>query len=487
MGNIFGTDGIRGRANTFPVTAETFLAVGRSAGTVFSNAVGGGSVVIGTDTRRSCSMIQNALVAGLTSVGVDVLLVGQLPSPAVGMLTRSLRSDLGIMISASHNPYYDNGIKFFGPSGSKISEEEQRQIETGLRNSEVFAAPERVGRVTYINGAAARYIEFVKKTIPTSLRLDGLKVVVDAANGAAFEVAPKLIWELGAEVVTLGTKPNGININLGCGSTAPEACQRKVLETGAHLGIALDGDADRVKLVDEQGRVVSGDQLMALVALRAKRENRLQQRSIVSSVMSNSALGTRLADAGIDLIRTRVGDRHVVDKMREIGTNIGGEQSGLLVLSDHSATGDGLIGALQVLAEMTDMDLPASKVLSLFDPKPQVHRNVLISRSVSALDIPEVRAAISDAKRQIGASGRLIVRPSGTEPMIRIMAEGDDETALERITRTLDQRITAVSRALRGSEVSESPPGVWSVGAPPVQNSPRSRLSSVYNFVTGDV
>ena len=464
MVGIFGTDGIRGKANEFPITAETFLAVGRAAGRIFARNSGEARVLIGKDTRRSCYMIENALVAGLTSVGMDVMLTGPLPTPAIGILTRSLRADLGIMISASHNPYHDNGVKFFGPDGRKISEFDQSAIEAEMLQLGSVANAHQIGCASRIEGAAERYSEFVKQTAPRQLRLDGLKVVVDAANGAAFKVAPKLIWELGAEVISIGSKPDGVNINVGCGSTAPDACQRMVRECQADLGITLDGDADRVNLIDENGQMIDGDQLLALIALRAKRENRLSGRSIVTSVMSNRALEARLADDGIDVVRTRVGDRFVSDKMREIGANIGGEQTGHIILADHASTGDGLIAALQALSEITERQIPASEVLDVFKPNPQIHRNVRISLGTNPLDTPDIREAIDSAIVEIGSRGRLVVRPSGTEPMIRIMAEGDDPSVLDRISESLGQRIMDVSAALPAKELTATPPMFRSAG-----------------------
>lgn len=445
---IFGTDGIRGKANEFPITAETFLAVGRSAGRVFSRGKQEARVIIGKDTRRSCYMIENALVAGFTSVGMDVILTGPLPTPAIGMLTKSLRADLGIMISASHNPYHDNGIKLFGPNGCKIADEEQAAIEANMYSKDAGAEAHRIGRATRIDGAAERYMEFVKLSFPRELRLDGLKVVVDTANGAAFRVAPQLIWELGANVISVGCEPNGVNINDACGSMAPELCRKKVVEHGADLGITLDGDADRVHLIDQNGQMIDGDQLMALIAIRAQRCGRLSGGSVVATIMSNFGLERVLAEKGISLVRSRVGDRFVYEKMREIGANVGGEQSGHIILSDHTTTGDGMIAALQALAEMADTRRSASEVLNVFEPQPQILHNVRIAKGASPLEAPIVRDAIDDAISELGASGRLVVRPSGTEPVIRIMAEGDDRAALSRITETLGRTIVDVSQGL---------------------------------------
>ena len=444
---VFGTDGIRGRANEYPVTADVMLAVGRSAGRVFAQDKRGGRVVIGKDTRLSGYMIENALLAGLTSVGLDVVLTGPIPTPAIGMLTRSLRADLGVMISASHNQYYDNGIKFFGPDGTKITDGQQVAIEAGMDRVGGLVDPERIGRATRIDGAAERYMEFVKLTFPRSLRLDGLKVVVDAANGAAFRVAPELIWELGAEVVEVGCDPDGLNINQDCGSTNPDLCRRTVIETGADLGITLDGDADRVNIIDETGQLIDGDQLLALIARRSKRDGTISGNSVVSTIMSNVGLERALNDEGLDLVRTRVGDRFVSAKMRETGANVGGEKSGHIILSDYSSTGDGLIAALQALAEMAEGDRPASSIMQQFEPMPQVLHNVRIEKGSTPLDTMRVRNAISDAEMELGKAGRLVVRPSGTEPVVRIMAEGDDRSALARITETLGQVIVDASGA----------------------------------------
>lgn len=456
--SVFGTDGIRGRANEYPVTADVMMAVGRSAGRLFANGKTNARVVIGKDTRLSGYMIENALLAGLTSVGLDVVLTGPVPTPAISMLTRSLRADLGIMISASHNPHEDNGVKFFGPDGTKISEEQQRAIEDDLDRAGDLVEPSRIGRATRIEGAAERYMEFVKLTFPRSLRLDGLKVVVDAANGAAFRVAPQLIWELGADVVEVACQPDGLNINRDCGSTNPELCRRTVLETGADLGITLDGDADRVNVIDETGQVIDGDQLLALIARRSKREGKISSSVVVSSIMSNIGLERALEEDGLQLLRTQVGDRSIFAKMRETGANVGGEKSGHIILSDNSSTGDGLIAALQALAEMAESGCSASSALRQFEPFPQVMHNVQIARGASPLETPQVRRAIEDAVSDLGVSGRLIVRPSGTEPVVRIMAEGNDTQALTRITETLGQIIIGAADGIAWKSSRMAPP-----------------------------
>jgi phosphoglucosamine mutase len=419
--------------------AETALKVGMAAGSLYT--INGGHrhrVVIGKDTRLSGYMIEQALTAGFLSVGMDVFLFGPVPTPAVAMLTRSMRADLGVMISASHNPYDDNGIKLFGPDGYKLSDERELRIERMLEGSceKLLSTPEALGRAKRIEDAQARYIEFAKRTFPKALTLDGLRVVVDCANGAAYRVAPTALWELGAEVFSLGVDPNGFNINEKCGSTAPEKLSAKVLELRADIGIALDGDADRVIIVDECGRVVDGDQLMALIAASWKRRGTLKGDALVTTVMSNLGLERFLAGEGVALHRTKVGDRYVVEHMRENGLNVGGEQSGHIVLSDFSTTGDGLIAALQVLAEVVVHGQPVSQTCRLFEPVPQVLKNVRYS-SGKPLERADVQAAIADAESRLGNSGRLVIRPSGTEPVIRVMAEGDDAELVEAVVDDL--------------------------------------------------
>ncbi|WP_218014008.1 phosphoglucosamine mutase [Rubellimicrobium roseum] len=450
MMRIFGTDGVRGRANSWPMTAELALRLGQIAGLHFTRSDRRHTVVIGKDTRISGYMIENALVAGFTAAGMDVVLTGPLPTPAIGMLTRSMRADAGVMISASHNVYSDNGIKLFGPDGYKLSDEDEAAIEAGLQLSPAMAEPSRIGRAQRIDGAGDRYIEFAKRTIPRDLRLDGLKVVIDAANGAAYRVAPRLIWELGAEVIEVGTAPDGLNINEACGSTAPEAACEAVRMHGADLGIALDGDADRVHLIDETGRVIDGDQLMAAIAEEALARGALAGRTVVATVMSNIGLERHLAGLGISLHRTKVGDRYVVEEMRRLGANVGGEQSGHIILSDHTTTGDGLIAALQALAAMRRSGQTASKSLARFKPLPQVLRNVRVADGARPLDQERVRRAIDAAKSELGASGRILVRPSGTEPVIRIMAEGEDADLLARMADEIGAALVGVPAILRG-------------------------------------
>lgn len=430
---FFGTDGIRGRANSWPITPEIALCLGQAAGRHFARGHGTRTVIIGKDTRLSGYMIESALVAGFTSVGMDVLLTGPLPTPAVGMMTRSLRADLGIMISASHNPHHDNGIKFFGPDGYKLSDADEAAIEAGVAPQGELADPGGIGRARRIEGTDERYIEFVKRAVPRSLRLDGLRIVVDAANGAAHRVAPKLIWELGAEVIPIGTTPDGLNINAGCGSISPKACADAVLEHGADLGIALDGDADRVQLIDETGRLIDGDQLMSTIAERAHARGELAKATLVATIMSNMGLERHLAGRGIGLARTRVGDRHVVEHMRATGCNIGGEQSGHIILSDLTTTGDGLVAALQAIAAIREADRPASEVLNRFEPLPQVTRNVSIERGRAPMEKPAVIRVIQQMTTRLGSSGRLVVRPSGTEPLVRVMAEGEDPDMIHRV------------------------------------------------------
>ncbi len=438
MRKFFGTDGIRGKANTFPMTAEMALKVGMAAGTVFKNGGHRHRVVIGKDTRLSGYMIENALVAGFTSVGMDVFLLGPMPTPSVAMLTRSLRADLGVMISASHNPYYDNGIKFFGPDGFKLSDESELEIER-LAESDLesrLAASTELGRAKRIDGAQQRYIEFAKRTLPREMSLEGLRVAIDCANGAAYKVAPEALWELGAEVFTLGVSPDGYNINKECGSTSTDALIRKVHEVRADIGIALDGDADRVIVVDESGKVIDGDQLMAVVAQSWQARNRLSAPGIVATVMSNLGLERYLGGLGLSLARTKVGDRYVVEKMRADGFNVGGEQSGHIVLSDFATTGDGLIAALQVMACVKDLDRPVSEVCRRFDPVPQVLKNVRYGGG-KPLEEEAVKTAIEAGEGRLGSSGRLVIRASGTEPLIRVMAEGDDADLVNQVVNDI--------------------------------------------------
>jgi phosphoglucosamine mutase len=433
-GRYFGTDGIRGRANQFPMTAEVAMKVGMAAGMSFQRGNHRHRVVVGKDTRLSGYMLENAMVAGFCAAGMDVFLLGPIPTPAVAMLARSLRADLGVMISASHNPYHDNGIKLFGPDGYKLSDEIEGRIEAML-DGEIdiaVATQDGLGRAKRIDGVHDRYIEFAKRTLPRSMSLAGLRIVVDCANGAAYKVAPLALWELGAEVITIGDEPNGFNINLDCGSTHPLNLAKKVHEVRADIGIALDGDADRLVIVDENGTLVDGDQVMALIAESWSQHGRLAGGGIVATVMSNLGLERFLGGVGLQLHRTRVGDRYVVEHMRAHGLNVGGEQSGHIVLSDFSTTGDGLVSALQVLACVKREGRPVSEVCRKFEPVPQVLKNVRFSGG-KPLESAPVKAAIEDARHQLGKNGRLVIRPSGTEPLIRVMAEADDSTLVEKI------------------------------------------------------
>lgn len=434
----FGTDGVRGRANAGSMTADMALNIGMAAGNLYRRGSHRHRVVIGKDTRLSGYMIENALTAGLLASGMDVFLFGPVPTPAVSMLTRSMRADLGIMISASHNPYADNGIKIFGPDGFKLSDDQELQIEAMLDDPSLMtrAESDTIGRAKRIEDAQARYIEFAKRTFPKDMTLDGLRIVIDTANGAAYKVAPTALWELGAEVIQIGNEPNGTNINDACGSTHPETMCQKVRELRADIGIALDGDADRVIIADDKGQVVDGDQLMALIASSWARRGELRGGGLVATVMSNLGLERFLAEQKLTLARTKVGDRYVVEHMRAHGHNVGGEQSGHIVLSDFSTTGDGLLAALQVLAEVKRMEKPVSEVCSLFTPLPQVLKNVKF-RAGAPLQNAQVRQMIADAEARLGKSGRLVIRPSGTEPVIRVMAEGDDEVLVHKIVDEL--------------------------------------------------
>lgn len=434
----FGTDGIRGRANSFPMTAEIAMKVAMAAGMSFQRGSHRHRVVVGKDTRLSGYMIENAMVAGFCGAGMDVFPLGPLPTPAVAMLTRSLRCDLGVMISASHNPYHDNGIKLFGPDGYKLSDEIENRIEAIL-DQEVgisLADSDNLGRAKRLDSVHDRYIEFAKRTLPKSMSLAGLRVVVDCANGAAYKVAPAALWELGAEVIAINVEPNGFNINKECGSTHPAGLQKKVHEVRADIGIALDGDADRVVIVDEKGDIVDGDQIMALIAQSWKESGRLSGNGIVATVMSNLGLERFVGSMGMELHRTQVGDRYVVEKMRADGLNVGGEQSGHIVLSDFSTTGDGLVSALQVLACIRRYNKPVSELCRKFEPVPQVLKNVRFTGG-KPLELPPVKAAIADATARLGKAGRLLIRPSGTEPLIRVMAEGDDQKLVETVVNEI--------------------------------------------------
>jgi phosphoglucosamine mutase len=442
----FGTDGIRGRANGV-ITPELALKVGQAAGIVFHRGDHRHRVVIGKDTRLSGYMIETALVAGFTSVGMDVLLLGPMPTPSVAMLTRSMRADLGVMISASHNLFDDNGIKLFGPDGYKLSDQVEHEIEHLIDSdtmSKKLAKPAMLGRAKRIDGVHDRYIEFAKRTLPKNLSLDDLRVVVDCANGAAYRVAPEALWELGAEVISIGTEPDGFNINKDCGSTEPDALARKVREMRADIGIALDGDADRVVIVDERGRVIDGDQLLAVIAESWKADGRLAKPGVVSTVMSNYGLEQFLQELELDLIRTPVGDRYVLEHMRQHGYNLGGEPSGHIILSDYTTTGDGFVAALQVLAVVKKRGQPVSKVCRRFDPLPQVTKNVRY-RTGKPHEHSKVRSAIADAEKRLNGHGRLIVRPSGTEPVIRVTGEGDDRNLVEEVVDGIVDALNAVA------------------------------------------
>ena len=441
---LFGTDGVRGRANTYPMTAEMALKLGAAAGEFFrTDGRNGHRVVIGKDTRRSGYMLETALTAGLASTGMNVLLLGPVPTPAVGFLTRSMRADLGIMISASHNPYDDNGIKFFGPDGFKLSDEAEAEIERIVAGPVPLAEAERIGSAKRIDDARGRYVEYVKTTYPGRGALGGLKVVVDCANGAAYKAAPEALWELGAEVIALGVAPNGFNINAGVGSTHPEACAARVLAEGADLGITLDGDADRVMLIDENGQIADGDQIMALFAARWAEEGRLAQNTLVATVMSNLGLERFLGGRGIRLERTPVGDRYVVEAMRRGGWNLGGEQSGHIVMTDYATTGDGLIAGLQFLGEMARTGRRASELVHSFDRVPQLLRNVRYGQGKEPLKAPEVQAVIAAQEARLAGSGRLLIRKSGTEPLVRVMAECTDEALLAEVVGTIVAEIEA--------------------------------------------
>lgn len=440
----FGTDGIRGQSNQFPMTPDIAMKAGMAAGLTFMRGDHRHRVVIGKDTRLSGYMIENALVAGFTSVGMDVFLTGPVPTPAVALLTRSLRADIGVMISASHNPYYDNGIKLFGPDGYKLSDEKEQEIEA-LLDADLtgsLAKPDGLGRAKRVDGVLDRYIETAKRTLPRSMTLEGLRIVVDGANGAAYKAAPEALWELGAEVVRIGVQPDGFNINRGCGSTAPQKLVDKVREVRADVGIALDGDADRVLIVDEKGNIIDGDQLMAVVAQSWKEQGRLSEPGIVATVMSNLGLERFLSSQDLTLARTSVGDRYVVEHMRAHGYNVGGEQSGHLVLSDYTTTGDGLIAALQILAVVKQEGKPVSEVCNRFEPVPQLLKNVRFSGG-SPLERTEVKDAIVDAEAMLGNGGRLLIRPSGTEPVIRVMAESDDP---DQVNKLVDELVDLIGQ-----------------------------------------
>jgi phosphoglucosamine mutase len=440
----FGTDGIRGRANAGLLDAATAMKVGQAAGRHFLRGDHKHRVIIGKDTRLSGYMMETALVAGFTSVGMDVILTGPLPTPAIALLAREMRADLGVMISASHNPYHDNGIKLFGPDGFKLSDADEEAIER-LMGGEIPLAQDRdVGRARRIEDARGRYIHAIKQSLPHDIRFDSLKVVVDCANGAAYEVAPTAIWELGAKVISVGVSPNGLNINDGVGSTALEAIKARVVEEGADIGLALDGDADRLIVIDDKGQAVDGDQIMALIAARLAAQGELRGGGVVATVMSNLGLERHLHQLGLGLVRTKVGDRYVLEAMRAGGYNLGGEQSGHMILLDHATTGDGCIAALQVLAALVRSGKRASDLLHVFDPVPQLLKNVVYSGGDPLAD-PKVQAAIADGEAELSGRGRLVIRKSGTEPKIRVMAEGDDAGQVENVVDAICAAVEAAA------------------------------------------
>jgi phosphoglucosamine mutase len=443
--SFFGTDGVRGEANTDPMTADTVMRIGMAAGLVFNRGDHRHRVVVGKDTRLSGYMIEQALTAGFLSVGMDVLLLGPLPTPAVGFLTRSMRADVGVMISASHNPYQDNGIKLFGPDGFKLSDAVEARIEelVAAPDKMRLAAPDAIGRAKRLDDADGRYIEAVKSSARRRLDLSGLKIVVDCANGAAYKVAPTVLWELGAEVMSIGVAPDGFNINDNCGSTHPQTLQEHVVAHGADLGIALDGDADRLVMVSEKGQIIDGDQLMATIAERWRRDGRLAGGGVVATVMSNLGLERFIGGHGLRLVRTRVGDRYVLERMRADGFNLGGEQSGHIIMTDHATTGDGLMAALQALSALIKSRKPASQAFRAFEPVPQLLKNVRVGDANAALNAASVLAAIAAAEKKLGQGGRILVRKSGTEPLIRVMAEGDDS---ELVRSVVDQIVEAIPK-----------------------------------------
>ena len=441
---FFGTDGIRGRTNSGVMTAATAMRVGQAAGTHFLRGDHRHRVVIGKDTRLSGYMMESALVAGFTSVGMDVVMTGPLPTPAIAMLTREMRADLGVMISASHNPFEDNGIKLFGPDGFKLSDEAEASIEALLEEQPQLVEPGHIGRARRIEDARGRYMHAVKQSIGSDVRFDGLKVVVDCANGAAYEVTPGAIWELGAEVIAMGVEPNGTNINDGVGSTSLAAIKARVVAEGADIGIALDGDADRLMVIDEKGETVDGDQIMAAIATRLHERGKLTGGGVVATVMSNLGLERYLAGIGLTLERTQVGDRHVLERMRSGGFNVGGEQSGHMILFDHATTGDGTVAALSVLSGLVRSGKRASELLRLFEPVPQLLKNVRYDGG-APLEQDSVQQAIAEAERELGGNGRLVIRPSGTEPVIRVMAEGDDAAQVELLVDRICDAVRAAA------------------------------------------
>lgn len=440
---LFGTDGIRGQSNIAPMDAETALRVGMAAGAYFTKGGHRHRVIIGKDTRLSGYMIEPALTAGFLAMGMDVFLVGPLPTPAVALVTRSMRGDVGVMISASHNPYHDNGIKLFQPNGLKLSDDAEQEIEKLINSdlNKLKAKPAKLGRAKRIDDAMGRYIEYLKQTFPKRTKLDGLKIVLDCANGAAYKVAPIIFWELGAEVITINANPDGFNINDKCGSTYPESLIKRVKAEKADIGIALDGDADRLIVCDEKGKIIDGDQIMGAIAANWQKSGKLKGGAIVSTVMSNMGLEKFLETKGLKLERTRVGDRYVMAKMRDIGANLGGEQSGHIIFNDYTTTGDGILAALQVLAAIAESNQPASKVLNAFEPWPQLLTNVKLDGKKNPLESDNIKKMISSYEKELGKNGRLVIRKSGTEPLIRIMAEGKDRKQIEKISDSIKNKI----------------------------------------------
>ncbi len=454
---LFGTDGIRGQANIYPMTADIALKVGMAAGHMFTNGHRRHRVVIGKDTRLSGYVIESALVSGFTSVGMDVVQLGPVPTPAVAMLVRSLRADLGVMISASHNAYQDNGIKLFGPDGYKLSDDVEAVIEAEVYGDigRLLAEPDRIGQAKRIDGVNDRYVEFAKRTLERTVSLNGLKVVVDCANGAAYRVAPAALWELGADVVALSVAPDGRNINRECGSTVPETVCRKVRESGANIGIALDGDADRVVIADENGKVVDGDQILAVIAGSWRESGRLRGNGVVATVMSNLGLERHFEGLGLTLVRTKVGDRYVVEEMRRGGYNVGGEQSGHVVLSDFTTTGDGLVTALQVLSVVVQSGRPVSEVCRRFEPVPQILKSIHY-KGASPLEDGTVKAAIEAGQSRLGRGARLLIRPSGTEPVIRVMAQGDDNALIASVVTEIVAEIDRYAASADAARIAEA-------------------------------
>ena len=442
---LFGIDGVRGRANSYPMTADMALKLGAAAGRYFRRDQKEHRVVIGKDTRRSSYMFEYAMTGGFTSTGMNVFLLGPVPTPAVGMLTRSMRADVGVMISASHNPHHDNGIKFFGPDGYKLSDAAEAEIEALVMGEIDLARPENIGSAKRIDDALGRYMEFAKTAFPRQRLLNGLKVVVDCANGAAYKAAPIVLWELGAEVIPIGVSPNGFNINDGCGSTHPEAAAQAVLAHGADVGICLDGDADRVMLIDEKGRVADGDQIMGLIAQQWSASGRLAHDTLVATVMSNMGLEKHLAGKGMNMLRTNVGDRYVVEAMRKGGFNLGGEQSGHIVMRDYVTTGDGLIAALQFLGALVQSGKPASELARVFEPYPQLLENVRYGDGPDPMLSGSVKQAIAEGEAALAGSGRLLIRKSGTEPLVRVMGECEDAGLLKQVVGDISAAVRAAA------------------------------------------